>query len=67
MSFTFFGLLAFPISPKSKDPDNLGENVLPRLYFSADGDLGGVCPWPLGLCGVLIFEIKIGDGGVNSA
>lgn len=27
-----------------------------------------MCPWPLGLCGpVLIFEIKIGEGGATSA
>ena len=57
----------FPISPNNNDPDNLGEKVFPRLYFSAEGDLGGVCPWALGLCGVLIFERKIGEGGVIKA
>ena len=67
MFFKFFGLSTFDISPNSKDPDNLGENVLPKLYFSAEGDLGGVCPWAFGLWGVLIFERKMGEGGVIKA
>jgi hypothetical protein len=55
------------MSPKSREPESFGENVLPRLYFSAEGDRGGVWPCPFGLCGVLMLEIKIGDGGVSSA
>ena len=45
-----------------------GLNVLPRPYFSPEGDLGGVRPFYVGDPGCFyIFVIKRGDGGAVKA
>jgi hypothetical protein len=42
----------------------LGLIVLPRLYFSPDGDLGGVSPFYVGELGYFyILVINRGEGG----
>ena len=52
---------------KIREPEVLGENVLPRKFLSPPGERGGVCIYELfGECGVAIFEIKMGDGGAVS-
>ena len=48
----------------SKLPLYFGLKVLPRLYFSPDGDLGGVSPFEVGDPGAFcIFVMKRGEGG----
>jgi len=45
----------------------LGLNVLPKPYFSPEGDLGGVSPFYVGEFGYFcILVIKRGDGGAVS-
>ena len=59
--------LGYTLNYSSKLDDCFGLNVLPRPYFSPDGDLGGVSPFYVGECGYFcIFVINSGDGGAVS-
>ena len=64
VKLVFSGPLGFTRNWSSKLELCLGDIVLPKLYFSPDGDLGGVKPFWVGELGYFcIFVMKRGDGG----
>lgn len=67
-SLKLFAVDPAPLKTSIKPGDLLGLIVLPKLYFSPDGDLGGVRPFYVGLPAFyFIFVINKGLGGAASA